>query len=131
LIVLDSSAALDYLLETEKLGEWVAGRLDAAGWILRATYAIDVEVFAVLRALVLKGELSERRAHTLLQVFTGLPIRRYPSLQLFERMWELRQHVPTRDASFVALAEALNVPLVTTDLRLARTHGIHTTIVSP
>lgn len=92
---------------------------------------LDSEVFALVRARVLDRSLSSRKGRALLDVFRDLPIRRYPLLQLFDRMWALRIHVSPRDASFVALAEALNVPLVTTDLHVARTHGVHTTIVAP
>jgi predicted nucleic acid-binding protein len=48
-----------------------------------------------------------------------------------QRMWQLRETVTTPDAAFVALAEALDVPLVTTDRRLARSHGHTAAIVAP
>ncbi len=131
MIVLDSSAALDYLLGADTLAAWVEHQLDAAEWNLHASYVIDIEVFAVVRARVLSKSMTSRRGHAVLDVFAGFPLRRYPHVQLFERMWSLREHVSTPDASFVALAEALNAPLVTTDLRLSRAHGIRTTIVAP
>ena len=52
-----------------------------------------------------------------------LPIRRYPSRQLLERVFELRNNLTAYDAAYVALAEALDAPLVTTDDRLARSTG--------
>lgn len=130
MIVLDSSAALDFLLGTER-AEWVREQLFAGRWNLHATFVIDLEVFAVVRACVLDRSMTSRKGRALLDVFGELPLRRYPHLQLFDRMWALREHVSARDASFVALAEALNAPLVTTDLRLARAHGVRTTIVAP
>lgn len=131
MIVLDSSAALDYLLGNKTLGAWVERQLDAAGWNLHATHVIDIEVFAVVRARILSGSMTSRRGRALLDLFAGFPLRRYPHAQLFDRMWALREHVSARDASFVALAEALNAPLVTTDRRLSRAHGIRTTIIAP
>lgn len=131
MIVLDSSAVLDYLLRAQPLAAWVERRLDVAGWNLHAPYAIDVEVFAVVRARVLSRSMTSRRGQAILDVFVGLPLRRYPHVQLFDRMWALRAHVSPRDASFVALAEALDAPLVTTDLRLSRAHGLRTTIIAP
>jgi predicted nucleic acid-binding protein len=38
-------------------------------------------------------------------------------------MWQLRHDVTACDAAFIALAEALGVPLVTCDARLARAPG--------
>jgi predicted nucleic acid-binding protein len=131
LIVLDSSAALDYLLGARVLAAWVEDQLDASEWNLHATYVIDMEVFAVVRARVGSGSLSARRGRALLNVFAGFPLRRYPHVELFDRMWTLREHVSARDASFIALAEALDVPLVTTDLRLSRAHGLRAKIIAP
>lgn len=39
----------------------------------------------------------------------------------FERIWEIRANLSAYDASYVALAEALNCALVTADLRLSDT----------
>lgn len=131
MIVLDSSAALDYLLGAEPLATWVEGQLDAARWNLHAPHAIDLEVFAVVRARVVSGTMSARRGRAALDSHADLPLRRYPLLQLVDRMWSLRDHVSSRDASFVALAEALDVPLVTTDLRLSRAHGLRVPVITP
>ena len=43
---------------------------------------------------------------------------------LIARCWELRHNVTAYDASYVALAEALGVPLLTADARLANAPGI-------
>jgi predicted nucleic acid-binding protein len=40
------------------------------------------------------------------------------------RIWELRDNLTPYDAAYVALAEALEVPLVTADQRLAQASGI-------
>lgn len=58
----------------------------------------------------------------------ALPIRRYPARPLLRRIWELRRTHTAYDASYVALAEALGVPLLTADARLARSHGHHAQI---
>ena len=39
------------------------------------------------------------------------------------RMWELRRNVTAYDAAYLALAEALLVPLVSCDARLASAPG--------
>jgi len=57
-----------------------------------------------------------------------LRITRYPHALLLDRMWELRDNLTAYDASSVALAEALDAPLVTTDARLAASPGHRATI---
>jgi len=52
-----------------------------------------------------------------------MPIRRYPATRLLERIWRLRGALSAYDAAYVALAEALDAPLVTTDRRLAQAEG--------
>ncbi len=131
MIVLDTSAALHYLLGPKERADWVEEQCDAARWRLHAPHVIDVEVIGVLRKGVVRREISSGRARTVLDVLAGLPLTRYPHVPLLDRAWNLRAHVASPDAFFVALAEALGVPLVTTDLRLARTHGIGTTILAP
>ena len=92
---------------------------------------IDLEVTSTLRRLTLLRVISARRARTVLGDFLELPIRRYPSTQLLERVFELRTNLTAYDAAYVALAEALDAPLVTTDDRLARSTGHTAEILTP
>jgi hypothetical protein len=52
-----------------------------------------------------------------------LTIVRYPHHPLADRVWALRHNLTAYDATFVALGEALGVPLVTCDARLAGAQG--------
>jgi len=52
-----------------------------------------------------------------------LPLVRYPHDPFLERVWELHLSLSAYDAVYVALAEALDAPLVTCDGRLGRSHG--------
>ena len=52
---------------------------------------------------------------------------RYADLFL-ARIWALRHNLTAYDAAYVALAETLNVPLVTCDTRLAASVGHRATI---
>jgi predicted nucleic acid-binding protein len=50
---------------------------------------------------------------------------RYPHAPLAARIWELRENLTAYDAAYVALAEVLDAPLLTTDRRLAQSPGVH------
>jgi predicted nucleic acid-binding protein len=131
MIVLDSSAAVDYLLGFEHLGAWVRERLEAEQWDVHAPHLIDIEVLGVLRGFVIRGELEASKGGQLAEALGQLRIRRHPHVLLLGRMWELRQNVGAHDSAFVALANALGAPLVTTDLRLARAPGLHAHVLAP
>ncbi len=88
---------------------------------LHAPTLIDFEVVAGLRGLTLGGHLSAERAEDLLTDFDDLRIERWPAENaLRRRAFQLRHNLSAHDAAYVALAEALNCPLVTRDARLAR-----------
>lgn len=110
---------------------WVESQLDASGWQLHAPHLLDVEVASAFRRLSQLGELAPAVAETLLEVLVALPLNRYPHTHLLDRIWRLRVTLSAQDAAYVALAEALGAPLVTTDRRLSRSHGHHAEIIAP
>ena len=57
-----------------------------------------------------------------------LGIVRYAHVLLLPRIWGLRHNMTAFDAAYVALAEVLDAPLVTTDARLAAAPGHAATI---
>lgn len=122
MIVLDASAAIEVLLATAA-GERCAERLFAPGESLHAPHLIDVEVAQVLRRYAGAGELPEQRGRGALADLLAMPLERYPHEPLLHRVWELRRNLTAYDAVYVALAEALEAPLLTRDARLARSRG--------
>ena len=121
MLVLDTSAALAVLASRHPepaLVERLAGDGE-----LQAPHLIDVELLNALRGLVAGGGLSEDRAADVRDDFADLSIVRCGHELLADRMWELRHNLTAYDAAFVALAEALGVPLVTCDARLAASPG--------
>jgi hypothetical protein len=58
-------------------------------------------------------------------ILADFPLRRYPHDLLLPRVWELRNNLTACDAVYVALAEALDAPLLTSDKRLATAVGHH------
>jgi predicted nucleic acid-binding protein len=131
LIVLDSSAALDLLFDREPEATWVREQLDRARWRVRVPHLIDVEVLRVVRDRVVKGRIDRADGLERLQRMIEFPLWRYPHVNLLERAWDLHPSVTAPDAVFVALAEALDLPLVTTDRRLARARGPRIPILAP
>jgi predicted nucleic acid-binding protein len=129
LIVLDSSAAVDFLLLREH-ADWVDDTLRAAGEV-HAPHVLDVEVVSAVRRLVRLGDVTRRLAASALTDLQLLDVTRYPHLPFVERMWQLRENLSASDAAFVALAEALGAPLVTTDVTLAASPGPRIPIVTP
>lgn len=73
--------------------------------------------------MVLAHQLSEDRGREALEDYGDMPITRYPSLPLMSRIWRLKQKVTAFDATYIALAEALDAPLITSDGALASSAG--------
>lgn len=122
MIVVDASAVLDYVLWIGA-AERIARRISGAGEALHAPYLLDVEVAHALRRYALRGTLSAARGAEALSDVAQMRLRRYPHVPLLPRIWELRENLSAFDAAYVALAEALEAPLVTSDAALARAPG--------
>ncbi len=90
---------------------------------LHAPHLFDVEVLHTLRGLALGGLISEGRSRHALEALSDMKVTRYPHGPLVARIWDFRGNLTAYDAAYVALAEALDAPLVTTDGRLARAPG--------
>jgi len=122
MIVVDASAVLDMLLQSEK-GKKVAARILDPDETLHVPHLIEIEVAQVLRRFMLAGELTEARGREALSDLTDLPLIRYPHTEFLQRVWDMRSSLSAYDAVYVALAEVLEAPLVTTDGKLSRAHG--------
>lgn len=122
MIVVDASALLEVLLRTPA-SKAVEGRLFAPGQTLHAPHLLDVEVAQVIRRYVANGEVHAERGRMALADLADFPLRRYPHDFLLPRIWDLRDNLTAYDAAYVALAEALEAPLLTRDRRLATAAG--------
>jgi predicted nucleic acid-binding protein len=120
-LVVDTSAVVAALVARPP-NQALVDRLRSDGDV-HAPHLLDVELLHALRGLVLAGHLSEDRAADARGDFADLTVVRYGHAPLADRSWELRNNLTAYDATFVALAEALNVPLVTCDARLTGAPG--------
>lgn len=116
-VVVDASAMVDLLAGTE-LAKAVAARLRGAVWHAPAHF--DAEVLSALGRLQRAGGLTERSVSDRIRHLSAAPITRHLLSGLLAGAWSRRQSVRLTDALYCELASELSVPLVTTDLRLAR-----------
>lgn len=91
---------------------------------IAAPHLIDAEVLSTFRGLVLGRKFAEADGASAVEGFEALQVTRYPTDGLHARIWELRHNLTAYDASYVALAEALDAPLVTTDVRIREAPGV-------
>ena len=122
MIVLDTSAAVDWLLQTPT-GQRIEQRIYAHRDTLHSVHLLDVEFVQVLRRLVREGTLSPKRAEEAAEDMAVLRITRYAPVLLLQRIWRLRQNLSAYNAAYVALAEELQAPLITRDQRIAAAPG--------
>jgi predicted nucleic acid-binding protein len=118
MLVLDASAAIDWLLHTAA-GKEIEERIYRRSESLHAPHLLDVEVAQVLRRLVREGAVSAPRADQAIQDLFDLRLARYPHFVFLPRIWRLRDNFTAYDAAYIALAENLRATLITRDARLA------------
>jgi len=120
-IVVDCAAVVDALTGADGTDDL---RAFLASEELNAPALLDFEVVSALRGLTLRGNLTIARAEDALTDFDDLEVRRWPSGDsLRRRVFQLRDNVSAYDAAYVVLAEALDCPLLTRDIRLGRASG--------
>lgn len=127
MIVLDASAAVDWLLQSpaaHRIETRIFSRIES----LHAPELMDLEVAQVLRRLVREGTLTASRAEGAIEDLMDLRITRYPHLLLLPRIWQLRHNLSAYDAAYIVLAEKLGATLLTRDAKLASAAG-HSAIV--
>ena len=124
MIVVDASAMLEALLRTPA-AKAVEKFLFAPRQTLHSPHLLDIEVAQVIRRYSANGEIDSERGRAALADLADLPLHRYPHDFLLPRIWDLRNNLTAYDAAYVALAEALDAPLLTRDRRLAAAAGHH------
>jgi predicted nucleic acid-binding protein len=116
-IVIDASAAVLGLLND---GE---ARTALAEQAVACPHLADSEIVQALRSQVRRGQVEATAAARAIAVWAELGLQRMGASGLLDRVWDLRENLSAYDATYVALAEALDVALVTADARLAAAPG--------
>ena len=92
MIVLDASAAIDWLLQTPA-GRRIEKRIYSQNESLHCPHLMDLEVAQVLRRLVRETVITANRAHEAIQDLLEMRITRYPHYIFLPRIWERRHNL--------------------------------------
>ena len=130
MIVIDASAYIDALITDDAQSEWILSRL-ASEHSVQVPAVFDVEVLHSLRRIEAAGAVGEDLIQAAIAKLDDLRAVRHNHALLRPRIWALRANLTAYDAAYIALAEAFDAPLVTTDARLARSSGHRARIESP
>jgi predicted nucleic acid-binding protein len=122
-IVLDASAAFEFLLQT-RTGESISAKLGVVAEV-HAPHLLDIELASSLRRGVALGTLTGERARQVLDDLRVMRVRRYWHVPLLARIWDFRHNFSAYDACYLALAEALDATLLTCDNAIASARMRH------
>ncbi len=127
-VVCDASALVALLLDSGPDGRWVTHAL--TGVSLAAPALLAFEAANIIRRSELAGTVTADQASQAHDDLLELAIEYWPYELLQPRAWELRHNLSSYDASYVALAEMIDVSLVTLDRRIARAPGVRCPVVT-
>ena len=120
-VVVDASAVVSALVDSGAEGRWAEQIL--LDHDIVAPGLLLVECTNVLRRLTASGEIVDLEASIAHKDLMALPVTLFPFEPFAERVWTLCHNLRSYDAWYVALAETLNIPLVTLDSKLANASG--------
>lgn len=117
--VIDCSALVRTLIDHSSTGVAVRRRLAGLS-ALAAPGLLDYELVSALFGMVRGRKLTEREAEKAVGDYQLLSLVRHETLILWRRVGELHHNLSAHDAQYVALAETLRLPLITSDARIER-----------
>lgn len=110
MIVLDASVVVELLTNgslADSIRNDLAGRADS----FAAPHLLDIEVASAFRKMAAGQRVDSHRAEQFLVGVAMLPAERYAHLPLLARIWELRHNFTCCDATYIALAEAMDATI--------------------
>lgn len=120
-VVVDASVVVAALVDTGPAGRWAESLMLSGP--LAAPHLMPVEATNVLRRSASSGDISADVASLAHEDLVALRLELFPYAPCASRVWELRSNVSAYDAWYVALAETLDAPLATLDVKLSRANG--------
>lgn len=127
--VVDASVLVTALVDSGPNGEWAEAVIE--GGSLHAPELARVEAANVLRRLERAKDITSAEAVAAYEDLMQLNIELFSFEPFAERVWELRHDLTSYDAWYVAVAEALRLPLATLDERLAKNKGTTCEFLTP
>lgn len=128
-IVIDASVLVAALVDSGERGAWAEDVLISGS--LHAPELARVEATNVLRRLERSKHISSAEANAAQDDLMQLKLETFGFDPFAERIWELRHTVTSYDAWYVALAEALQLPLATLDSKLSKSRSVKCTFLTP
>ncbi len=128
-VVVDSSVLVAALIDSGPNGIWAEGVLSRGS--LHAPELARVEATNILRRLELGKQLTTPEANAAHDDLMQLDMELFSFDPFADRIWELRHAVTSYDAWYVAVAEALRLPLATLDGRLSRAKRVTCKFLTP
>ena len=128
-MIIDATVLVAAAVDAGRDGTWAEGII-AEGDLVAPELAF-IEATNILRGLEMARTLSPPQASAARQDLMRIEIRLFPFEPIAERVWALRRNVTSYDATYVAIAEALDLPLATLDRRLASATGPKCRFVLP
>jgi predicted nucleic acid-binding protein len=116
-VVADASAVAEVLLRRARAG--LVRAILAEHSEVHVPEHFHIEVMSALRRRLLRGDLSEVGAARALASLADLRALSYPVRELIAPIWRLRANLSVYDAAYLALAQRLDVGLLTLDAALA------------
>ena len=121
MLVVDASVLASAIVDAGEDGQRFRDRL--RGETIAGPDLIRIEVMSVVRRHANGGSITREQANAAFEDLVDLPISVFPTAPLLPRVWELRENVTSYDGCYIALAEAVDGPLLTADRRLANAPG--------
>jgi predicted nucleic acid-binding protein len=128
-VVVDSSVIVAALIDTGAEGTWAENVL--ASGVLHAPELVRAEAANILRRLEIARRITASESDAAQSDLMQLALELYSFDPFADRVWELRHNVTCYDGWYVAIAEALELPLATLDSRLRRAKSPRCKFVAP